>query len=123
MMDNYSLVNEDDSTKVDILKRDFSINDFLEDEYTRNILEEDFSKRVNKIDDDIIDYYKYFISYNCDSSILSKDDKGIKYCKLLKLIHKNISKDYNIQILYKNPNIVNHLLEKYELKFHELNNN
>tara|TARA_X000000368_G_scaffold367779_1_gene315343 strand:+ start:50 stop:409 length:360 start_codon:yes stop_codon:yes gene_type:complete len=115
MIDNYSLVNEDDSTKIEILRRDFSINDFLEDEYTRNILEKDFLNKVNKIDDDIIDYYKDFISYNMDSLMLSKDGKGKQYDKLLKIIYNNISKDYDIQILYNNPTMLNHLLMKYEL--------
>ena len=122
-MDNYSLVNEDDSTKVEILKRDFSIDDFLKDEYCREILEEDFFKRVNNIDDDIINYYKLFVLYNNDNSMLSKDINGYKYSKLLKIIYENISKDYNIEIFYKNPSMINHLLEKYELKNYELNNN
>jgi len=122
-MDNYSLVNEDDSTKVEILKRDFSIDDFLKDEYCREILEEDFFKRVNNIDDDIINYYKLFVLYNNDNTMLGKDINGYKYSKLLKIIYENISKDYNIEIFYKNPSMINHLLEKYELKNYELNNN
>ncbi len=123
MNDNYSLVDEDDSTKVEILKRDFSINDFLKDKYTRNILKEDFFIRANKIDDDIINYYKDFVSYNRDSLMLCKEDNGKYYAKLLNIIHKNISEDYDIQIIYDDPDMVNHLLSKYEFKFRELNNN
>lgn len=115
-MNEDSLLNEDDVIKVDILKKDFTLNDYLNDEFCRNILENNFSNKLSRLDDKILNFYKKFVEYNNDHIMLNKDRKCMKGYKLLNIIGKHVAKDYDLTIFYENPNLVNHLLEKYELK-------
>ena len=74
-MSENGLLDEDDVTKLNILKKDFTLNDFLEDDYCRNILNDNFNKKVSALDDKIIKLYKKFLEYNRDEIFLNKDKK------------------------------------------------
>ena len=114
-MNENSLLNEDDITKVNILKRDFTLNDFLNDDICKDILDSNFNDKLEVLQDKIIYFYKKYVEYNCDNIMLRKDRSHMMGYALLNIIYKYISKDYDITIFYENPNLVNHLLEKYEL--------
>ena len=122
-MSENGLLDEDDVTKLNILKKDFTLNDFLEDDYCRNILNDNFNKKVSVLDDKIIKLYKKFLEYNRDEIFLNKDKNGNQCFRLLNIIYKYIITDYDITVFYKDVKLVNHLLAKYEEKNYELNNN
>ena len=122
-MSENGLLDEDDVTKLNILKKDFTLNDFLEDDYCRNILNDNFNKKVSVLDDKIIKLYKKFVEYNRDEIFLNKDKNGNQCFRLLNIIYKYIITDYDITVFYKDVKLVNHLLAKYEEKNYELNNN
>mgnify|MGYP001382137255 CR=1 FL=1 len=98
-----------------------SLDDYLSNTETENILENRFCNKFNdEMYDKIITFYENEVddAKNNFIDVLDKDLKN-KGSDLFHIIYKNISKKYDIRIFDQFPSLANSLFEKKKIKIVE----
>jgi hypothetical protein len=121
MNHDFSNTNVDDisyySQSGEYLEDIFTLRDFVREPTTRAILDEQhnilFEQRIEPCIKTCYNNIKKEID---DTDLLNRDNRGLFYCDLLKLIYNHVNKKYNLEIFYENPSLARVLLIKLKLK-------
>ena len=92
----------------------FTLNDFLHEPTTKDILENDRRQQfVEHVEPKIIKFHKEIKNVMCEhTSLFHLDNRNTAINEITNLIYKNITKKYNLEIFYENPRLASVLLKK-----------
>ena len=110
---------EEDIDLEDTLRNDFDLDDFLENEATRKIIEYDFYKKFNlKTYDKLIGLLTHY------ESIFPALFQNVDYDVFIKMVYESTFKNYNLELLYENKKeTMNLLIDNYERQQKIMSNN
>ena len=98
--------------KVKILKEEYEMEDYLNNEETRSILTfEHYSKYVGKVG---IIIEKYVRDYVRDNETIGYLDKGgdMLIGEIMEMVYRYIDKEYDLEIFYECPELASSLIFK-----------
>ena len=117
--------DEDDkyNIKVEFLKKNFKLDDYLQCYTTKKILEnEHYLKYTYNCENEILEFHENEAKMCNDvlSTILYYDSNNGKYSGMLtKLVYSYIEPEYNLDIFFDNPELADTMLEDLELRKQE----
>jgi len=114
--------DEDFDERAEFLKENFTLDDFLKDNKTYNILETNFIWKVEKdLYGELEDFYKEEVDYNKSRhSLLFANEKNYKGVGILQgVVHRCLEKEYDLNIFYDNPSYATSMIDNYNNRIKE----
>ena len=99
---------------INFLKDVFTLDNFLECEKTKYLLEQEWEYEFNYIEENLYNFYKKEVDYCNENKEPFFSNKLCNFNKLLNIINKYIEPNYNIDIFYENTELANPLIEKFD---------
>ena len=106
--------NDNNETNIKFLKEVFTIDNFLECEKTKYLLDQDYEWKQHKFEEELYEFYKIEVDY-CKANL----DPYFSNCfcnfnKLFTIINKNIKREYDLDIFYENTLLAQPLIDKFD---------
>lgn len=104
----------DDNDNVNFLKDVFTIDDFLDCEKTKYLLEQDYEWKKHSLEEELYYFYTKEINYCNDNSDPYFSNIFCNFNKLFNIINKNIIPEFDLNIFYENTLLAQPLIDKMD---------
>ena len=107
---------DDDNNESNIvfLKEVFTIDDFLNCEKTKYLLEQDYEWKHQKFEEELYNFYTNEITYCKENLDPYFSNIFCNFNKLFNIINKNIKKEYDLNVFYENTELAQPLIDKFD---------
>jgi len=106
--------DDNNENNVNFLKDIFTINDFLNCEKTKYLLEQDYEWNNQKFEEELYDFYTKELEYCNENLDPYFSNIFCNFNKLFNIINKNIKKEYDLNIFYENTQLAQPLIDKFD---------
>ena len=117
MIYNYDETNDDERNEmsnVEFLKDIFTLDDFLECEKTKNLLDQDWEWKKLNLEEELYNFYTKEVNYCNNNNDPFFSDKLCNFNKLFDIINKHVEPKYDMNIFYENTSLAQPLIDKFD---------
>ena len=111
---DYDENNNDHENNVKFLKEVFTLDDFLDCEKTKYLLDQDYEWKQQKFEEELYEFYKNEVKYCKENLDPYFSNLFCNFNKLLNIVNKNIKRDYDLDIFYENTLLAQPLIDKFD---------
>ena len=106
--------NDNNEKNIDFLKNKFTIDDFLECEKTKYLLDQNYEWNNHNFEEDLYDFFTKEVNYCNENLDPYFSNKFCNFNKLFNIINKNIKKEYKLDVFYENTLLAQPLINKFD---------
>lgn len=109
-------VTEEDNNEINIefLKHVFTMDNFLNCEKTKYLLDQDYDWKHQKFEEELYDFYTNEVTYCKENLDPYFSNMFCNFNKLYNIVNKNIKKEYDLNIFYENTLLAQPLIDKFD---------
>lgn len=106
--------NDYNESNIEFLKEVFTIDDFLDCEKTKYLLDQDCEWKSHNFEEDIYDFYTKEVKYCNENLDPYFSNIFCNFNKLLNIVNNYIEPQYNLNIFYENTLLAQPLIDKFD---------